>query len=38
MATISGKYLGNLSSELVHNESGVKINVDGHGKSFSPVD
>lgn len=38
MATISGKYLGNLCSELTHNESGVKINVDGHGKGFSPVD
>jgi uncharacterized OsmC-like protein len=38
MATISGKYLGNLCSELTHNPSGVKINVDGHGKGFSPVD
>ena len=38
MATISGKYLGNLCSELTHNSSGVKINVDGHGKGFSPVD
>lgn len=38
MAAISGKYLGNLCSELTHNQSGVKINVDGHGKGFSPVD
>lgn len=38
MATISGKYLGNLCSELTHNASGVKINVDGNGKGFSPVD
>lgn len=38
MATISGKYLGNLSSEFTHNPSGVKINVDGHGEGFSPVD
>ena len=38
MAAISGKYLGNLRSEFTHNESGVKINIDGHGKSFSPVD
>ena len=38
MATISGKYLGNLCCELTHNPSGVKINVDGHGKGFSPVD
>lgn len=38
MATISGKYLGNLCSELTHNQSGVKINVDGNGKGFSPVD
>ncbi len=38
MATISGKYLGNLCSELTHNASGVKINVDGNGNGFSPVD
>ena len=38
MATISGKYLGNLCSELTHNPSGVKISVDGNGKGFSPVD
>lgn len=38
MAAISGKYLGNLCSELTHNQSGVKINVDGNGKGFSPVD
>lgn len=38
MAAISGKYLGNLCSELTHNQSGVKINIDGHGKGFSPVD
>ncbi len=38
MATISGKYLGNLCSEFTHNPSGVKINVDGTGKGFSPVD
>ena len=38
MATISGKYLGNLCSELTHNASGGKINVDGNGKGFSPVD
>ncbi len=38
MATISGKYLGNLCSELTHNASGIKINVDGHGNGFSPVD
>jgi uncharacterized OsmC-like protein len=38
MATISGKYLGNLCSELTHNPSGVKIHVDGHGNGFSPVD
>jgi uncharacterized OsmC-like protein len=38
MATISGKYLGNLRSEFTHNQSGVKINVDGHGDGFSPVD
>lgn len=38
MSAISGKYLGNLCSELTHNQSGVKINIDGHGKSFSPVD
>lgn len=36
--SISGKYLGNLRSEFTHNQSGVKINIDGHGKSFSPVD
>ena len=38
MATISGKYLGNLCSELTHNASGAKINVDGNGNGFSPVD
>ena len=38
MATISGKYLGNLCSEFTHNQSGVKINVDGNGKGFSPID
>lgn len=38
MSAITGKYLGNLRSELTHSESGVKINIDGHGKSFSPVD
>lgn len=38
MATISGKYLGNLCSEFTHNPSGVKINVDGNGNGFSPVD
>ena len=38
MATISGKYLGNLRSEFTHNLSGVKISVDGNGKGFSPVD
>ena len=38
MATISGKYLGNLRSEFTHNPSGVKINVDGNGNGFSPVD
>lgn len=38
MATISGKYLGNLCSEFTHNPSGVKITVDGNGNGFSPVD
>lgn len=38
MATISGKYLGNLTSEFTHNLSGTKITVDGNGKGFSPVD
>ena len=38
MAAISGKYLGNLCSEFTHNQSGVKINVDGNGKGFSPID
>lgn len=38
MATISGKYLGNLCSEFTHNPSGVKINVDGNGNGFSPID
>ena len=38
MATISGKYLGNLCSEFTHNPSGAKINVDGNGNGFSPVD
>ncbi len=38
MATISGKYLGNLCSEFTHNASGAKINVDGNGNGFSPVD
>lgn len=38
MAAITGKYLGNLCSELTHCQSGVKINVDGNGKGFSPVD
>lgn len=38
MASITGKYLGNLCSELTHNQSGVKISVDGNGKGFSPVD
>lgn len=38
MATISGKYLGNLTSEFTHNLSGAKITVDGNGKGFSPVD
>ncbi len=38
MTAISGKYLGNLCSEFTHNQSGVKINVDGNGKGFSPVD
>lgn len=38
MATISGKYLGNLTSEFTHNSSGTKITVDGNGKGFSPVD
>lgn len=38
MATISGKYLGNLRGEFTHNLSGVKISVDGNGKGFSPVD
>ncbi|MBQ8221925.1 MAG: OsmC family protein [Bacteroidales bacterium] len=38
MTAILGKYLGNLNSEFVHNESGVKISVKGHGGGFSPVD
>ena len=38
MATISGKYLGNLCSEFTHNLSGAKISVNGHGEGFSPVD
>ena len=38
MTAISGKYLGNLCSEFTHNQSGVKINVDGNGKGFSPID
>lgn len=38
MATISGKYLGNLCSEFTHNPSGTKIKIDGNGKGFSPVD
>ena len=38
MATISGKYLGNLTSEFTHNLSGAKLTVDGHGNGFSPVD
>lgn len=38
MATISGKYLGNLRSEFTHNLSGTKLTVDGHGQGFSPVD
>ncbi|MBE6335584.1 MAG: OsmC family protein [Lentimicrobiaceae bacterium] len=36
--TISGKYLGNLCSEFTHNPSGVKINIDGNGQGFSPID
>lgn len=38
MATISGKYLGNLCSEFTHNPSGAKITVDGNGNGFSPID
>lgn len=38
MATISGKYLGNLCSEFTHKPSGAKINVDGNGNGFSPID
>ena len=37
MATISGKYLGNLCSEFTHNPSCVKINVYGNGNVFSPL-
>lgn len=38
MATISGKYLGNLCSEFTHNPSGAKVTVDGNGNGFSPID